>query len=462
MDQGLFDLITIGLVAVMIGSAVMVSMVYLELGPIALLAHNKRKLLAVALGSGILAFIIKLLIIITIASFPQYTIKPFLKVPKVAQRPPYSPGKPGPARYVWIDLPENNATVSSSPLASRSRYIWQTLPEHAPSPAHNPTTTLKVALGEQLFLDKRLSRDGSLSCASCHDLYGLAGADGRATALGVDQQIGPRNVPTVWNTAFQSLFFWDGSAASLEEQAVGPMLNPLEMGMPSRDAVVKRVQQQDHYKKSFSEVFGAGTPITIDHIAQAIAAYERSLITTDTPYDRFVRGDLNALNPAQLRGMALFQSVGCVTCHYGPNFSAASIFDDSVPRRIFPANPIPQEQSYNLLLEQNVRTGTNRGVWRVPSLRNVALTGPWLHNGAVKKLDEVVRIMAAAQLGRSGHYLLWSEHESTMSENNQPKLTDMEVSDIVAFLNALSSDRLVKRIKKNLLSTNSLPGNSDM
>jgi cytochrome c peroxidase len=448
MYTGLFNLIVIGLVAVMIGAIVMVSMVYMELGPTARLAQKRRKLVAVALGSGILAFIIKLLIILTIANFPQYTINPFLTAPVVAERPPYDPGKPGPAQYVWIDLPDNSDTLALVPNASRSFYVWKSLPDRASSPAYNPSTKAKIALGKQLFFDKNLSRDGTLSCASCHDLYGSAGGDGRSTALGIDQQIGPRNAPTVWNTAFQTLFFWDGRAASLEEQATGPMLNPVEMGMPSSDAVVKRVREQKRYQKAFFDAFGAGASITIDRIAMAIAAFERTLITSDTPYDRFVRGDIKALNPAQLRGMALFQAVGCITCHHGPNFSAASVFDDSMPRRIFPANPIPQEISYNLLLEQNTSTGTNRGVWRVPSLRNVALTGPWLHNGAVDKLEEVVRIMAAAQLGRAGHYLLWSDHESTMSENNQPRLTDSEVSDIVAFLNALSSDSLLAKMKQ--------------
>jgi cytochrome c peroxidase len=244
------------------------------------------------------------------------------------------------------------------------------------------------------------------------------------------------------------MFFWDGRAPSLEEQAKGPLVNPVEMGMPSLNDVAQKVRAQEHYLKAFAEVFGKGTVITIEHIAQAIAAYERSLITSDTPYDRFVRGDIDALNPAQVRGMALFQKVGCITCHHGPNFSAASIFDSSMPQRIFPSNPIPEEQRYNLLLKYNKASDTNRGVWRVPSLRNVALTGPWLHNGAVTELEEVVRIMAAGQLGRAGHYLLWSDKDSTMREHNQPKLTDQEVKDIVAFLNALSSDRLLARRKK--------------
>ncbi len=446
MNLGIYNIVVIGLIALMIGSFVMVSITYLELGPIAQLARHKRKWLALAMGSGILAFGIKMVIILTIANFPQYAIDPFLNTPKVPKQQ-HIKGRTGPAHYAWIELSEdgNDHAGATNPVASRERYIWQALPKQAPSPANNPSTPQKVALGERLFFDQRLSRDGTLSCASCHALYEHAGGDGRATAQGIDQQIGGRNVPTVWNTGFQTQFFWDGRALSLEDQAKGPLLNPIEMGMPSPEAVEKVVQGQESYRKSFAEVFGAGTAITIDRIAEAIAAYERTLITPDAPYDRFVRGDTDALTPAQVRGMNLFQSVGCVTCHFGPNFSAASVFDSSMPRRIFPSNPIPQEQQYNLLLEYAANTDTNRGVWRVPSLRNVALTGPWLHNGEVKKLEEVVRIMAAGQLGWGGHYLLWSDKESALIERNSPKLSDGQVADIVAFLNALSSDRLVAR-----------------
>jgi cytochrome c peroxidase len=439
----LFDIFVIGLVMIMLGALVTVSMVYLELGPATRLAEKRHKLLAVALGSGILPFLIKLLIIITIAKFPQYTITPLLQTPEIAVQHAKVTGKPGPARYVWVALPEYRNRVLSVTAATRERYKWRALPKQAPSPAHNPTTPGKIALGKQLFFDKDLSRDGTLSCASCHDLYEHAGADGRATSIGIDQKTGDRNAPTVWNTAFQTMFFWDGRAASLEEQAKGPMVNPVEMGMPSLAEVERKVRAQSSYREAFAEVFGKGTAITIDRVAEAIAAYERTLITSDTPYDRFVRGDLKALTPAQVRGMALFQAVGCVTCHHGPNFSAASIFDNSTPKRIFPSNPIPEEERYNLLLKYNAASDTNRGVWRVPSLRNVALTGPWLHNGAVNELEEVVRIMAAGQIGRAGRYLLWSDKDSTMSEHNQPRLSDQEVSDIVAFLNALSSDSLV-------------------
>jgi cytochrome c peroxidase len=268
--------------------------------------------------------------------------------------------------------------------------------------------------------------------------------DGRRASLGVGGQPGARNAPTVWNAAFQAVLFWDGRAASLEEQAQGPLLNPMEMGMPSAEAVEQVVQADAGYRQAFAEAFAEGQPITIASIAAAIAAYERTLITPDTPYDRFVRGDLDALSPAQLRGMAQFQFLGCINCHSGPNFSAASVFSDQLaPLRLFPTYPTPFEKRYRLTEDSGATPpGGGRGSWRVPSLRNVALTGPWLHNGAVSELDEVVRIMAGAQLGRTGRYLLWSDRNKVMTRLDTPVLDERSVSDLVAFLNALSSDRL--------------------
>lgn len=302
-------------------------------------------------------------------------------------------------------------------------------------------------LGEKLFSDKNLSRDRTLSCASCHDVNGRAGTDGRSTSLGIDGQTGKRNAPTVWNAAFQAVLFWDGRAPSLEEQARGPLINPIEMGMPSLQAVEQRVQSNADYSAQFDKAFGVNTTITIERIVEAIAAYERTLITPDTPYDRFVRGDRDALTAAQLRGMALFQSAGCINCHFGPNFSAASVFDRRMPLRIFPVNPTPYEERYNLVKDKGI-SANGRGVWRVPSLRNVALTGPWFHNGSVKKLDEAVRVMASAQLGRSGHFLTWSDRDKVLTEINRPALSDLQVQDIVAFLQALSSDRLREKTTK--------------
>ncbi len=432
------DLLLIGLIAVAIAASGLLYMVHTELGPLARLAGQKRLLLATALGSGILAFALKLLIIISLAWFPQYLIDPFIDRFELPPQGATVLPAPRAPRHRWVMLSESPAATT----VSSTNYRWQALPQQAPAPDDNPTTAEKVALGKQLFFDKSLSLDGTLSCASCHDIDTLAGADGRSTSLGIDAQLGGRNAPTVWNAAFQNKLFWDGRAVSLEDQAKGPLINPVEMGMPSWTAVEERVRQKAAYRSAFISVFGDEV-VTIDRIAKAIAAYERTLITPDTPYDRFVRGDLDAMTTAQLRGMGLFQSVGCINCHSGPNFSAASLFDTTQPMRPFPLTHIPQQQRYRLTEDTGaVPPVSGRGYWRVPSLRNVALTGPWLHNGSVKKLEEVVRIMSAAQLGYTGPMLRWSDQEPILYESTQRKLRDDEIQDIVAFLNALSSDTL--------------------
>jgi cytochrome c peroxidase len=323
-------------------------------------------------------------------------------------------------------------------IAENKNYHWRTLPSVAPDPADNPTTVEKVQLGEMLFFDKNLSADRSLACESCHKLYEFAGADGESVATGINKQQGDRNSPTVWNAAFQRRLFWDGRARSLEEQSLKPFTNPVEMGMTSLEQVVLRVKEQPKYLAAFKRAFADEYDITIEKIAQAIASFERTLITNDSPYDDFVRGKKTALSQQQLNGMALFAKTGCVHCHFGPNFSAASVFDSGLAFRIFPANPSRLVKKYELAPSESQNT-----VWRVPSLRNVALTGPWLHNGSIKELSEVVRIMTQAQLGRShSRAFVWSGTTLDVLEN--PDLSDAQIGDIVAFLESLSSKKLVK------------------
>ncbi|MCP4598260.1 cytochrome c peroxidase [Neptuniibacter sp.] len=328
--------------------------------------------------------------------------------------------------------------VLSPQINASDDYLWEALPAVAPSPVGNPITREKIQLGKALFFDKNLSADRSLSCASCHELEKYAGGDGAEVSTGIWGKKGDRNAPTVWNSAFQKRLFWDGRARSLEQQAIQPLLNPIEMGMKSEIEIEKRVQEQPHYPDLFSRAFEGDTEISIDKIVKAIASYERTLITNDSPYDEFVRGDVSALTSQQLSGMALFEKVGCVHCHFGPNFSAASVFSDGLELRAFPANPDQLGAEYNF-----GNDGEKNTVWRVPSLRNVALTGPWLHNGQVDDLKEVVRIMAKAQLGKSKtREFQWVEHRLGVIEN--PDLTEQQVEDIVAFLHALSSRRLVQ------------------
>ena len=446
-NAGLIVFMYVGIGLLIMGFSVLLFMVKFELGPVSNLSPGRRWLMTLVLGSGMVAFSIKLFILATLVKFPDLTIKWSIAEQK------------GPLVVDWEQL--NREAPGIRLPGIQQAYVWRTLPDRAPFPAWNPTTPEKVALGKRLFHDKALSIDRTLSCSSCHDVLNGAGEDHRSGSLGVGGQVGGRNAPTVWNSGFQSVLFWDGRAASLEDQAIGPPLNPVEMGMPSAEAVEQRIRDNPSYREPFARAFGADQPITIKQITAAIAAYERTLITTDTPYDRFVRGDEEALSKAQLRGMALFQSVGCILCHAGPNFSAASVFDPpQEPRRLFPVFDSPKYMTrYNLLKDTGSNpSGSKQAAWRVPSLRNVALTAPYLHNGSVDNLSEVVRIMATVQRGKrisndvnDNKTIVWSGQDKTLARIESAPLSDRDVNDLVEFLKSLSSDSLLARSKSGAL-----------
>nr|PZN75147.1 MAG: cytochrome-c peroxidase [Pseudomonadota bacterium] len=319
------------------------------------------------------------------------------------------------------------AVVTATILAASTAFasndsVWQALPEVAPAPADNPTTQEKIELGRMLYFDPRLSSTGTVSCFSCHNLA-EGGDDHRPTSVGVHGQKGGRNAPTVWNAAFLSVQFWDGRAPTLEEQAKGPPVNPIEMGMSDLEAVVERVKRIPGYRPYFEAAFGKGDVITIDNIARAIAAYERTLITPDTPYDRYVKGDKSALTEQQIRGMNTFREVGCISCHQGPMFAGPQLPMGTGFFMKFPTVPDSPYVAKYRLTEDKGRfevTGdpADEHMWRVPTLRNLVYTAPYMHNGAVKTLPEAVRVMASTQLGLT--------------------LTEDQVNDIVAFLEALS------------------------
>lgn len=189
------------------------------------------------------------------------------------------------------------------------RWQWRRL-----IPRDNQLTAEKVALGQALYFDKRLSIDGTVSCATCHD-PATAFADRNIVALGIAGRSGTRNVPTTLNAMFNQSQFWDGRARSLEEQAMQPLLNPLEMGMPDRDAVVTRLNAIPEYRQSFAAAFGTGA-ITFEDVARAIASYERTLLSADSPFDRFMAGDKSAITAGQKRGWQLFRGkANCIECH---------------------------------------------------------------------------------------------------------------------------------------------------
>lgn len=276
----------------------------------------------------------------------------------------------------------------------------------------------KIALGERLYHDKRLSRDNKISCATCHPLS-KAGADGLPVSVGIRGQKGLVNSPTVLNSGLNKVQFWDGRASTLEEQMDGPVNNPLEMGS-DWDEVVSKLSKDPTYVDAFKKLyFQQG--LTVDSIKDAIATYERSLITPNNAFDAYLRGDAEAISLSAKQGYALFKSVGCVACHNGINvggqlFQKFGLFGDYFGDR---AEKIKSSDYGRFNVTGNA---ADRFVFRVPSLRNVALTPPYFHDGSTGDLKEAVQIMAKYQLGK--------------------QLREAQVKAIVAFLETLSADPL--------------------
>jgi cytochrome c peroxidase len=303
-------------------------------------------------------------------------------------------------------------------------YEWQALPDKAPEPDGNPTTAEKVELGRLLYFDPRFSSTGTVSCNSCHNLM-LGGEDNRAVSMGVHGKTGGRSAPTVWNAAFASSQFWDGRAASLEDQAKGPVVNPVEMGMSELEQAMDRVRAIPGYKPYFVKAFGTDNPMTVDNAAKAVAAFERTMITPNSPYDRFVKGDKAALDEQQVRGMNTFAEIGCTSCHSGPAFNGPAVPAGTGVFMKFPTFADDEYvKKYDLTADQGrfdvTGNETDKQLFKVSILRNVALTAPYFHNGSVKTLDEAVRVMARLQLKQT--------------------LSNEQVDDIVVFLNALTGD----------------------
>lgn len=309
-------------------------------------------------------------------------------------------------------------------LAVAAANAMDPLPKSVPTPANNPTTVAKVELGKKLFFDPRLSATGTVSCNSCHNVM-EAGEDDRSVSVGVDGQKGGRSAPTVWNAAFLSVQFWDGRAPSLEAQAKGPMVNPVEMGMADHAAVMKRVAAIPGYAAEFRKVFGGDNAVTIENAAKAIAAYERKLITPNSAFDRYRAGDRQALSAQAQRGMKLVENVGCTACHSGPVFAGPALPEGQGFFMKFPTVAgSDYEKKYHIAEDlgryEITKAAEDRNVWRVPQWRNIAVTAPYLHNGSVAELDEAVRVMAKTQLDRD--------------------LKPDEVTDIVAFMSGLTGE----------------------
>lgn len=275
-------------------------------------------------------------------------------------------------------------------------------------PKDNPPTEEKIALGKQLYFDKRLSADDTISCASCHDPK-KGWSNGERFATGVGGKKGGRSAPTVLNSAYSPLQFWDGRAKTLEDQALGPIANPIEMNMEI-DKVVAKLNGIKGYKEEFQKIFG--TDVTQEGIAKALAAFERTILSGDAPYDRFKAGDKAALSEGAQKGMKLFfGKANCSACHAGPNFTDGSFHNigyDSEDEGRFAISKIKGDT----------------GAFKTPTLRDIARHEPYMHDGGLKTLDEVV-----------AHYNKGGNNNPYQDEEIFPlKLTKEEMADLVTFL----------------------------
>lgn len=304
-------------------------------------------------------------------------------------------------------------------LMEKASSIFGPIPEKMPG-SENDAKAM-VELGQKLYFDKRLSADNNQSCNSCHRLdQNFAGVDNRAVSPGsLSGKKGNRNAPTVLNAGFHMAQFWDGRAANLVEQAKGPILNPVEMAMASEKDVEEKLAKVEEYRSLFATAFpDQESPINYQNIAEAIAAFERTLITEDR-FDDFMEGDASALSATEKEGLELFMDTGCIQCHNGPLMGGNSY------------QKMGRNNAYSNTEDKGLFevTGKQEDMFKfkVPSMRNVALTGPYFHDGSATTLEDAVKQMAHLQLNK--------------------ELTEDETAKITAFLNALS-DKNRKAISK--------------
>jgi cytochrome c peroxidase len=300
---------------------------------------------------------------------------------------------------------------SDNDLLNQAKSIFSPLPDKITPPKDNPITPEKVKLGKKLYFEKKLSIDNTISCNSCH-LLDKFGVDNQSVSTGVKGQKGGRNAPTVYNAGLHFAQFWDGRAKDLEEQAGGPILNPIEMGMPNENEVLKRLKSDSSYVNLFKIAFkGEKEPITYKNITKAIASFERTLLTP-SKFDKFLKGDKNALNNKEKEGLRTFMSKGCTSCHNGVTVGGQMFQKFGLVS--------PYQYQKDLGRFEVTKNENDKFVFKVPSLRNVAKTSPYFHDGKVKDLKEAIKTMGKTQLGIN--------------------LTNKEIENIEAFLNSLTGD----------------------
>lgn len=312
---------------------------------------------------------------------------------------------------------EPGASPTSAPATAglRKKALEVLAPIPQQMPGAEKDTPGQIALGKRLFFEKRLSKNETQSCNTCHVVdQQRAGVDNEPTSIGAFGKRGGRNSPTVLNAGFHVAQFWDGRAENLEAQAKGPILNPIEMAMPNPSLVIERLSSDKAYLRQFARAFpGETTPLNYDNLARAIAAFERTLVTHDR-FDDFLNGQDKSLSAAEQRGLQDFMTVGCTTCHNGPliggnGFKKFGIFESYLPDTDKGRVAVTKEEADEL-------------VFKVPSLRNIAVTGPYFHDGRENSLESAIRRMGKIQLSVA--------------------LSTDQVNDIAAYLKSLTGHGL--------------------
>lgn len=308
------------------------------------------------------------------------------------------------------------AAVAEDALMQDAQDLFEPIPQKPPAVDGITVTPAMVALGKALYFDPRLSASHNISCNTCHQI-GLGGVDGRSTSIGHKSQHGSRNAPTVLNSVYNTAQFWDGRAADLKEQAGGPIQNPVEMAI-THDHAIEMLKDIPGYAPLFEDAFpGEKNPITMANVETAIAAFEVTLITPNAPFDKYLRGDANALTAEQKDGLRLFINSGCASCHSGINVGGGMYAPFGVVEKPG-ADILPPADKGRF---EVTKTAEDEYVFKVPTLRNIELTPPYFHSGQSWDLKQAVGVMATSQLG---------EH-----------LNDEQIDKITAFLKSLTGEQ---------------------
>jgi len=294
----------------------------------------------------------------------------------------------------------SQTTSENSALVQQANKLLAPIPDEVPNP-NNKLNQAKIELGKKLYYDTRLSRSNTISCNSCHNLA-TYGVDNNPTSMGHGWQLGPRNAPTVLNAALHISQFWDGRAKDVEEQAKGPIMNPIEMGgedQSHHDLALRRIASINEYVQEFHKAFpDSSEEVTLNKIADAIGAFERTL-TTPSPFDQFLKGNTNALTDAQKKGLQTFLDAGCTTCHNGAAVGGGMYQKFGLVQG--PYWKYTGSSTHDPGRSKITENNSDQYFFKVPSLRNIEHTYPYFHDGSVWSLREAVQIMGEAQLGKN-------------------------------------------------------------